>query len=51
MTGMSEPQPNATGPRGWWKLAILVVVVATVGIGLRQSGLADTFRLSDLRAM
>lgn len=51
MTGMSDPQPSATGPRGWWKLAILVVIVATVGIGLRQSGLADTFRLSDLRAI
>lgn len=51
MTRMPDTQPNATGPRGWWKLAILVIVVATVGIGLRQSGLAETLRLSDLRSL
>ncbi|MBK6427162.1 MAG: TVP38/TMEM64 family protein [Blastocatellia bacterium] len=50
MTRMRATDESATPRRGWWKRAILVVVVATVGVGLQQSGLAETVRLSDLRS-
>lgn len=48
MSRMGHGSDAPDRPSGWWKLTILAVVVATVGIGLQQSGLADRIRLSDL---
>lgn len=51
MRRVARTEETQNSRRGWLKLAVLVAVVVSVGIVLRQSGLADTLHLSDLIAV